>query len=46
MKDLKRPQEIEDSCVEEDPCGECHNCSYYCDVCGKWFWKDEPCELH
>ena len=33
-------------CAEEDPCGECNECSTFCDVCGSWFWKDEPCELH
>jgi len=36
----------EQVCEEEDPCAECNECSTHCDVCGVWYWKDEPCEFH
>ena len=35
--------------MEEDnteDCLECHVCSTYCDVCGAWYWKEEPCIYH
>lgn len=27
-------------------CGECNECSTFCDVCGHRYLDDEPCELH
>jgi len=33
-------------CDEYEPCGECHECSVFCDVCGMWYDMDEPCEFH
>ena len=38
----------EPSCTDEDyaVCGECIECSTYCDVCGTWYYKDDPCGFH
>lgn len=27
-------------------CGECNECSTFCDVCGSWYSDEEPCEFH
>jgi len=37
--------------VEEKECNnpDCEyqdSCCYFCDVCGFWYSKDEPCEVH
>lgn len=32
--------------LDNEPCGECHECSVFCDVCGMWYDMDEPCEFH
>ena len=31
---------------DDEPCGECHECSVFCDVCGMWYDMDEPCGFH
>lgn len=48
FKPITKKPEIWIDCADqpEDPCGECNVCSTHCDVCGTWYWNDEPCELH
>lgn len=29
-----------------EPCGECNECSIFCDVCGIWYGDEDPCEFH
>lgn len=33
-------------CNSDEQCGECESCSVFCDVCGTWYWDEDPCELH
>ena len=37
-----------EECLEEneEDCLECSRCSTYCDVCGAWYWNEEPCLYH
>ena len=37
-----------EECLEEneEDCLECSRCSTYCDVCGAWYWNEEPCIYH
>ncbi len=40
---------IEKTCgnnLIDESCGECNECSTYCDVCATWYYSDEPCEHH
>lgn len=47
IETVSLPRKINiDSCGSYEPCGECNLCSCFCDVCGYWLYKDEPCELH
>lgn len=41
-------EDKEPSCMDDDKavCGECVECSVFCDVCGAWHYNDEPCESH
>ncbi len=32
--------------TERTDCQECDECSTFCDVCGSWYWDEEPCEFH
>ncbi len=32
--------------IDESVCGECNECSTYCDVCAAWYWDEEPCGDH
>ena len=38
----------EDTCFDEDhgTCGECNDCSEWCDVCAMWYPADDACPLH
>ena len=40
---VNKPEPV---CGEEESCGECNECSRWCDVCGIWYCEDEPCEFH
>ena len=31
---------------DEEDCCECLKCSSFCDVCGSWYHKEDPCEYH
>jgi len=37
---------IDDCDPEYEPCGECEECSVFCDVCGTWYYIQDMCELH
>ena len=36
------------ACPDDDEavCGECNDCSTFCDVCGSWYYADNPCRQH
>ena len=38
-------EQYSESCDNPD-CEYQNNCCYFCDVCGMWYSKDEPCEQH